>query len=150
MGNTIEAILSAVDQKDHPHIHGEYGCDIHTFTQLRGSPPHTWGIRSAKKGASPLPRITPTYMGNTPILRTYTGITRDHPHIHGEYTRNSSGSADGSGSPPHTWGIRRVFLPDGRVDRITPTYMGNTHGNRNGCDSCVDHPHIHGEYFQVL
>ena len=85
MGNTRldSHVLARV--KDHPHIHGEYRLNWVLIRQTRGSPPHTWGIRSQTRFCGRLFRITPTYMGNTRLVLLCITVIKDHPHIHGEY-----------------------------------------------------------------
>ena len=73
-----------------------------------------------------LVRITPTYMGNTSHRCTNIALTKDHPHIHGEYCL--------------------LLPPTHLLAGITPTYMGNTTGAWFGGRHDWDHPHIHGEY----
>ena len=91
-------------------------------------------------------RITPTYMGNTGQGVAWSQVTKDHPHIHGEYKSEHRKSTRRAGSPPHTWGIQNGFEKYGEKYRITPTYMGNTTVSLRALQSTKDHPHIHGEY----
>ena len=114
-----------------------------------GSPPHTWGIPGYRHVRHRPTRITPTYMGNTCRKSWYTYLVRDHPHIHGEYGFIQQHFAIVEGSPPHTWGIPKESLTNAGMDRITPTYMGNTDQTDRRKSSTGDHPHIHGEYVAV-
>ena len=88
-------------------------------------------------------------MGNTCRKSWYTYLVRDHPHIHGEYGFIQQHFAIVEGSPPHTWGIPKESLTNAGMDRITPTYMGNTDQTDRRKSSTGDHPHIHGEYVAV-
>ena len=126
MGNTDWQLWIIHQHEDHPHIHGEYLISVKSFIKLAGSPPHTWGIRLACRQNALHIGITPTYMGNTYIMNTLSGVQ--------------------SGSPPHTWGIQIAKLGGHLVDRITPTYMGNTACQTFLTCTHKDHPHIHGEY----
>ena len=146
MGNTLHGPPHNQTGQDHPHIHGEYVREAIAKGFELGSPPHTWGIRFWSTVAIAAIRITPTYMGNTPSHRNRWRRPEDHPHIHGEYYPVFRWPTYPSGSPPHTWGIPFSSASQIRVNRITPTYMGNT--IRTSSDHvCVrDHPHIHGEY----
>ena len=65
MGNTQYMVYHLIHYQDHPHIHGEHQAPEPTQGQQTGSPPHTWGTPDATHTTSPIPRITPTYMGNT-------------------------------------------------------------------------------------
>ena len=106
MGNTDDNDLQELAVEDHPHIHGEYLILPTVMTVVWGSPPHTWGILVATKYGLDAKRITPTYMGNTNRPYQYQWLGEDHPHIHGEYIGLDLTHVSGSGSPPHTWGIR--------------------------------------------
>ncbi len=116
------------------------------LTEYWGSPPHTWGILDTKFADAAGDRITPTYMGNTEMQRNFWQHHQDHPHIHGEYLARLSSLAQPLGSPPHTWGIRDHDHDQNWIERITPTYMGNTFHQAARFCSTWDHPHIHGEY----
>ena len=86
MGNTIKDLKLGKVMQDHPHIHGEYVKKSFTNDGTWGSPPHTWGIRTPLLLNRNFFRITPTYMGNTQPVPNYEIPTKDHPHIHGEYS----------------------------------------------------------------
>ena len=75
--------------EDHPHVHGEYNYTIKLPNGAQGSPPRTWGIRPKAAGQIRNAGITPTYMGNTSLVASYHKPRRDHPHVHGEYTKRS-------------------------------------------------------------
>ena len=107
MGNTRFYPPKLPVQQDHPHIHGEYISVLISFRSQRGSPPHTWGILNVKRCSGFRVRITPTYMGNTPMAIANMAAGKDHPHIHGEYPTVPNATAPATGSPPHTWGIHR-------------------------------------------
>ena len=88
-------------------------------------------------------------MGNTSLVLHLRRQKEDHPHIHGEYTTSRVLSVTGSGSPPHTWGIRDTWHAEDGKFRITPTYMGNTNRPYQYQWLGEDHPHIHGEYWKA-
>ena len=93
--------------------------------------------------------ITPTYMGNTLLAVSLPRLVRDHPHIHGEYTKIYENIQEALGSPPHTWGIHVTKPRFDSEKRITPTYMGNTNYWFYRKRLSEDHPHIHGEYIRA-
>ena len=129
MGNTFVRLVGILMVKDHPHIHGEYQTDVAPSDNNQGSPPHTWGIPDEYEIRKDGDRITPTYMGNTSAVWPDCLAIWDHPHIHGEYQKIIYLKISIIGSPPHTWGIRNYKQTQVVLDRITPTYMGNTlHG----------------------
>ena len=150
MGNTKILSTWTRAMEDHPHIHGEYVQFVFITVVRTGSPPHTWGIRHSLRLVGLTTRITPTYMGNTPIHQSIAADNQDHPHIHGEYQVMGSRGASAQGSPPHTWGIPDTWQSRQTPCWITPTYMGNTFTFGNIHDSEPDHPHIHGEYSKQI
>ena len=89
-------------------------------------------------------------MGNTSTNYAITQPSKDHPHIHGEYLGNVWLVNLTRGSPPHTWGIRVRQGLALTIQRITPTYMGNTWLAWWFCSRSLDHPHIHGEYCSAV
>ena len=89
MGNTSAVWPDCLAIWDHPHIHGEYATTSKRKWCLTGSPPHTWGIPCMAMYPDANTRITPTYMGNTQLKRSFIAIFEDHPHIHGEYVNRS-------------------------------------------------------------
>ncbi|KRL04356.1 hypothetical protein FD46_GL001483 [Liquorilactobacillus oeni DSM 19972] len=105
VGNTINEVTLTSSGKDHPHIRGEYQKALKESNATKGSPPHTWGILNLLDDPPFIFRITPTYVGNTIIRNVELYIRWDHPHIRGEYSAYADLTQDGTGSPPHTWGI---------------------------------------------
>ena len=69
MGNTLVLDNNMLMVQDHPHIHGEHFINYEWFEDIRGSPPHTWGTPFSVPVSSSALRITPTYMGNTYMLK---------------------------------------------------------------------------------
>ena len=106
MGNTTSSLSDNGLSEDHPHIHGEYNRAQNKRAGRKGSPPHTWGILDIVVVLNDIPRITPTYMGNTNVVQVSMSTTKDHPHIHGEYFSIKRSITVYRGSPPHTWGIQ--------------------------------------------
>ena len=126
MGNTSLITSGLKISEDHPHIHGEHILLMSCEQQNLGSPPHTWGTQFLLPQFDLEARITPTYMGNTALLKPQQIFFVDHPHIHGEHFFLTSSLLLFIGSPPHTWGTPTRSLGTLDRSRITPTYMGNT------------------------
>ena len=89
MGNTNLGQMGVPVPEDHPHIHGEYDFLRERYVYSAGSPPHTWGIHNNTVHSPNRHRITPTYMGNTVVKETIKKYKGDHPHIHGEYSKQT-------------------------------------------------------------
>lgn len=83
----------------------EYTVEHLPLTANLGSPPRMWGIHTAKGGKPLNLRITPTYVGNTKNSTYFFVLSKDHPHIRGEYPSLRKLTLMKIGSPPHTWGI---------------------------------------------
>src|SRR2546425_1054845 len=110
----------------HPHARGEYLTPESWQALDYGSPPRTWGIRRDERLHRPLPRVTPTHVGNTREEGQTATPRAVHPHARGEYGRRRPGFAWRTGSPPRTWGIRTLRLFKRLFPRFTPTHVGNT------------------------
>ena len=113
----------------HPHIRGAYAGTLPPLPPLRGSSPHTWGIRAARYGAclgnlggsSPHTwgirgwrwgcrgwgRFIPTYVGHTSSPLRSPHQERFIPTYVGHTHAAAQPQAVDDGSSPHTWGIRQ-------------------------------------------
>ena len=129
VGNTSGPGASSSPWPDHPHIRGEHSPASTDQGLWIGSSPHTWGTRKA-----PFHRQT---------------RVADHPHIRGEHAFHPSPASDRPGSSPHTWGTRRIGVHKRGVDRIIPTYVGNTCWRSMPRQNGSDHPHIRGEHGNI-
>ena len=132
VGNTHHQTYVVACHEDHPHIRGEYATAFLEPVAMIGSPPHTWGIPKVTRSSLATPRITPTYVGNTPRNDVNFRTGWDHPHIRGEYNWLSTITIIDVGSPPHTWGIQSNLYMTSYTMGITPTYVGNTPCGRPG------------------
>ena len=65
MGSTHKQSMLPCAYRDHPHIHGEHTNDFSLPSQLKGSPPYTWGAHLVQADVHNFVRITPIYMGST-------------------------------------------------------------------------------------
>ena len=78
-----------------------------------------------------------------------TASITDHPRIRGEYEFKYNMLLPPIGSPPHTRGIRQLFVQNSILMGITPAYAGNTRQEKNAGLGVWDHPRIRGEYLCV-
>ena len=116
--------------RDHPHLRGEYKSNAIGGVIPLGSPPLAWGIQEYITVKDNGHRITPTCVGNT----------FSPPCI----------SVNSQGSPPLAWGIHNVFILNNLIFRITPTCVGNTKYVTADQALQKDHPHLRGEYANVV
>ena len=85
-------------------------------------------------------------MGNTRAGRPISDLTRDHPHLRGEYLSSTEWAECRLGSPPLAWGILTATTEGVVKSGITPTCVGNTPRLFLRYASTADHPHLRGEY----
>ncbi len=130
----------------HPHLRGEYCCQLEAPERQHGSPPPAWGILSFVLDGRRFVRFTPTCVGNTLWTLESTTPRPVHPHLRGEYDAERLRYVAHCGSPPPAWGIRYTCLWNRRVFRFTPTCVGNTIGNALNILITSVHPHLRGEY----
>ncbi len=64
-GNTKSTITPGTGTQAHPRIRGEYPQYCVRYSAIRGSPPHTRGIRYKSALDLVRVRLTPAYAGNT-------------------------------------------------------------------------------------
>ena len=145
-GNTAFCVRGGVGQWVHPRIRGEYFSEILKKNIIRGSPPHTRGIPALLQPGYKRLRFTPAYAGNTLYRRLYTGPSKVHPRIRGEYFVAPSVTLTVVGSPPHTRGILRRAPAAVGLDGFTPAYAGNTAIREYPRLTPQVHPRIRGEY----
>ncbi len=87
MGSTRRGRCCFHRTKNHPHIHGEYNRPSHLNARLTESSPYTWGVRYVVHAEVWDDGIIPIYMGSTNLPRILNAGIKNHPHIHGEYTK---------------------------------------------------------------
>ncbi|SDQ03930.1 hypothetical protein SAMN05428996_0014 [Quadrisphaera sp. DSM 44207] len=145
MGTATAPRTASGTSRDHPHVHGDGTAGSGDFPTDAGSPPRAWGRLRDHHLWSAGAGITPTCMGTATGISGWTRSPRDHPHVHGDGSRNALSDRASTGSPPRAWG-RRTDALDALVDRrITPTCMGTAVGYVRIARSNWDHPHVHGD-----
>ena len=70
-------------------MRGEYLASLAPEPTFLGSPPHAWGIPRLTSGAASRSGITPTCVGNTSFGTRSSPSGKDHPHMRGEYQKNT-------------------------------------------------------------
>ncbi|EHE85032.1 hypothetical protein CRL705_1907 [Latilactobacillus curvatus CRL 705] len=126
MGSTFFDNLTELDVENHPHIHGEYnGSGNVAMTQWESSP-YTWGVHAHITTIIKSRRIIPIYMGSTNLLLHLRIPYRNHPHIHGEYSKGEDAVRSYLESSPYTWGVLYLRSSSPPDERIIPIYMGST------------------------
>ena len=85
-----------------------------------------WGTHDEQGVTLPWVRIIPTYVGNTVRIIKWPVETPDHPHVCGEHKHLAPRMKRNSGSSPRMWGTRPLAVTESPLQRIIPTYVGNT------------------------
>ena len=134
-GNTLAYQSCFGAHQDHPRTRGEYASQSCLQGAYVGSPPHTRGIRIIMNMEITTGRITPAHAGNTIATRGQIILLKDHPRTRGEYAIAVITACVGSGSPPHTRGIQKVWITSRRWLRMD--YFPKM---------VEDHPRTRGEY----
>ncbi len=146
-GKSSSNFCLAFPGKDHPRIHGEKQKYVLLEYTNTGSPPHTRGKVSDRKGNSYQSRITPAYTGKRMVGMYFRPFSGDHPRIHGEKFFRWRNQHPKKGSPPHTRGKVKFLCVFLKVLRITPAYTGKSGFSVVNYRTGRDHPRIHGEKF---
>ena len=105
-GNTWQRSPSAVADRDHTRMRGEYSCTVISQARDTGSPPHARGIRTDCGNDGYQIGITPACAGNTTRIAILSDFNWDHPRMRGEYAMQIESDRSVQGSPPHARGIR--------------------------------------------
>ena len=126
VGNTPCTDAAVRSDQVHPHACGEYMRLITVSTDLTGSSPRVWGIRSESRGHTAHGRFIPTRVGNTAFPGMQIFTLPVHPHACGEYVRGNFCRWEISGSSPRVWGIRPATRLPCVPPRFIPTRVGNT------------------------
>ena len=125
---------------------GDYSAWSRLPACILGSPPRVWGLRSWRIASFLSLRITPTCVGTTRLLSALLLLSRDHPHVCGDYGELTTLGMRVLGSPPRVWGLLigqcRLLAASG----ITPTCVGTTSSIRRVNSVIRDHPHVCGDY----
>ena len=134
----------------HPHVRGEYCTACLSSGAAVGSSPRAWGILFGADAPGNGHRFIPTCVGNTAAPGQRPPALPVHPHVRGEYGCHFVPRQLAVGSSPRAWGIRVGTLGHGKPLRFIPTCVGNTcHARQRPCWSSV-HPHVRGEYTQII
>ena len=92
---------------DHPRTRGVYDVLAEVLVPSGGSSPHTRGLHHRPRPRRHLPGIIPAHAGFTPRAHSVSSVNRDHPRTRGVYDTAGELNDDGTGSSPHTRGLRR-------------------------------------------
>ncbi len=126
VGNTAVGLICQTFHAVHPHVCGEYLHKLSISGRDGGSPPRVWGILTAWAIPGGQSRFTPTCVGNTSQIPPQFHNSTVHPHVCGEYFRNTWCFWLSFGSPPRVWGIPVLQWDHHYFRRFTPTCVGNT------------------------
>ena len=146
VGNTHPPAACGSPRPVHPHMRGEYVVVPSVTMTCSGSSPHAWGILPGCIDLQLPYRFIPTCVGNTQAREHHDRGLTVHPHMRGEYARQTRCLRELSGSSPHAWGIHAQGLAVVVPGRFIPTCVGNTTPSPPCLRPKPVHPHMRGEY----
>ncbi len=126
VGNTSTHSSAFLLLSVHPHGCGEYNFFWYSVSDIFGSSPRVWGIRTKFKIKLNETRFIPTGVGNTLNQNRIRPGPSVHPHGCGEYGDKSAAAYSFSGSSPRVWGIPPPRFSGRSAFRFIPTGVGNT------------------------
>ena len=145
VGNASPQEIQITSSSVHPHACGECVLPWRAMSWANGSPPRVWGMRKMARRNTPSRRFTPTRVGNAIWLTVSVTLTAVHPHACGECLMQRVCLLLLSGSPPRVWGMLQLTQHLTRVQRFTPTRVGNAYASGRGRLDGMVHPHACGE-----
>ncbi len=115
VGNAVDVPLVMSPRTVHPHACGE--CDRLACTERRaaGSPPRLWGMPQLRAPSPPMPRFTPTPVGNAGVAVNGFRCDRFTPTPVGNASAPPGFQRPSAGSPPRLWGM---LLSQLRLQRL--------------------------------
>ncbi|ADW21875.1 conserved hypothetical protein [Thermus scotoductus SA-01] len=92
-------------------------------------------------------RAIPTCVGTTRENLGHRHHLPGHPHMRGDYSRNTNHDPVKYGPSPHAWGLRAApACPNPVLIRAIPTCVGTTSLARVRTALFPGHPHMRGDY----
>ncbi len=147
VGTTFCRLFASIDRAWFTPTHVGTTClALSPDPLLSGSPPHTWGQRTATAGAGWRTRFTPTHVGTTEDLL----LARSHrrgspPHTWGQQTPSPRRLAGSRFTPTHVGTTHQPGREPLRNVRFTPTHVGTTDDASRQPRPCSVHPHTRGD-----
>ena len=129
----------------HPHACGERAGAAGQLVAPGGSPPRLWGTPEIRTIIRARSRFTPTPVGNARSTSGPTAAAPVHPHACGERHPTTPVPLLAAGSPPRLWGTRISGERPPRLQRFTPTPVGNAGPDDHRASNGPVHPHACGE-----
>ncbi len=145
VGNAILSLLLYDRLTVHPHAGGECLLPQPGDVRAVGSPPRGWGMQMDAINELKKRRFTPTRVGNALWMWLFRSKVPVHPHAGGECKSRLLATCGHRGSPPRGWGMRKTFKAISRLDRFTPTRVGNARNAWGMVHFRSVHPHAGGE-----
>ncbi len=145
VGNAILSLLLYDRLTVHPHAGGECLLPQPGDVRAVGSPPRGWGMQMDAINELKKRRFTPTRVGNALWMWLFRSKVPVHPHAGGECKSRLLATCGHRGSPPRGWGMRKTFKAISRLDRFTPTRVGNAAISCAAVPLVSVHPHAGGE-----
>ena len=84
VGTSVNAIVSNICQRDHPHACGDKSKSPSSNNSSKGSSPRVWGQAFFISFIPPVLRIIPTRVGTSKNSSCSMAVNMDHPHACGD------------------------------------------------------------------
>ena len=112
---------------------------------MLGSSPRVWGQDGFLQNYHKWWRIIPTRVGTRWYTAKRRAAERDHPHACGDKAYDKWLTLRNGGSSPRVWGQERNGDKCDKKQRIIPTRVGTSNGDKNNGNISLDHPHACGD-----
>ncbi len=129
----------------HPHVRGDDESLRRQHLKRAGSPPRAWGRSHVDALFGPIERFTPTCVGTMHAVRNGQNLHSVHPHVRGDDFGYRLLVLHCRGSPPRAWGRSIRDMPNGSLERFTPTCVGTIIPTSLPASSPAVHPHVRGD-----
>ena len=107
VGKTVSVIMLVPKPQKHPHGRGEDSILCRQSGTAMETPPRTWGRRSISSLSTLALGNTPTDVGKTMTIWSWSTAGWKPPHGRGEDDTSGSTWMISPETPPRTWGRRR-------------------------------------------
>ncbi len=146
VGTSAHRTSRGVRHPAHPHLRGDFLCEIRANMPWDGSPPPAWGLRPLYHARHRRERLTPTCVGTSRSRCADRRPAAAHPHLRGDFDQHIWHVSVRVGSPPPAWGLP-VYRTYGDTQvRLTPTCVGTSSEHLPASTRAPAHPHLRGDF----
>ena len=129
VGTRLSIVVTAFNNRDHPHACGDKRVVKKTGAIVLGSSPRVWGQEERRVHKRSQARIIPTRVGTRNNRERRKNRRKDHPHACGDKEVFTSRFIVYIGSSPRVWGQDAHKAVSCGCQRIIPTRVGTRHAD---------------------